>query len=124
MIPRDYITAWRANVPWVEDSQVEQDLIISRALVAIYSQADLAATLAFRGGTALHKLHFRPAARYSEDIDLVQVKAGAIGPVLVLTALHKTLDPWLGEPRRDQSEGRVRLNYRFPSEDAPPLRLR
>jgi len=122
MIPRDYITAWRANVPWVEDSQVEQDLIISRALVAIYSQADLAATLAFRGGTALHKLHFRPAARYSEDIDLVQVKAGAIGPVL--TALHKTLDPWLGEPRRDQSEGRVRLNYRFPSEDAPPLRLR
>jgi hypothetical protein len=36
MIPRDYITAWRAKVPWVEDSQVEQDLIISRALVEIF----------------------------------------------------------------------------------------
>jgi len=122
VIPRDYITAWRSKVPWVEDSQVEQDLIISRALVEIYSQRELASALAFRGGTALHKLHFRQAARYSEDLDLVQMEAGAIGPVL--TALHKTLDPWLGEPQRKQSEGRVTLNYRFASEDAPPLRLR
>lgn len=122
MIPRDYITAWRAKVPWVEDSQVEQDLIISRTLVEIYSDRELASNLAFRGGTALHKLHFRPPARYSEDIDLVQVRAGAIGPAL--TALHKKLDPWLGEPQRNQSEGRVTLNYRLLSEDAPPLRLR
>lgn len=122
MIPRDYITAWRAKVPWVEDSQVEQDLIISRTLVEIFSDRELASNLAFRGGTALHKLHFRPPARYSEDIDLVQVRAGAIGPAL--TALHKKLDPWLGEPQRNQSEGRVTLNYRFLSEDAPPLRLR
>jgi predicted nucleotidyltransferase component of viral defense system len=122
MIPRDYITAWRAKVPWVEDSQVEQDLIISRTLVEIFSDRELASDLAFRGGTALHKLHFRPPARYSEDIDLVQVRAGAIGPSL--TALHKKLDLWLGEPQRNQSEGRVTLNYRFLSEDAPPLRLR
>lgn len=122
MIPRDYITAWRAKVPWVEDSQVEQDLIISRTLVEIYSDRELASNLAFRGGTALHKLHFRPPVRYSEDIDLVQVRAGAIGPAL--TALHKKLDPWLGEPQRNQSEGRVTLNYRLLSEDAPPLRLR
>ena len=122
MIPRDYITAWRATVPWVDDSQVEQDLIISRALVEIFSEKELASSLAFRGGTALHKLYFRPAARYSEDVDLVQMRAEAIGPVL--TALHKKLDPWLGAPQRDQSEGRVTLNYRFFSEDAPPLRLR
>ena len=31
--------------------------------------------LAFRGGTALYKLHLRPNARYSEDLDLVQVAA-------------------------------------------------
>jgi len=36
---------------------VEQDLVISRALVEIYSKRDLSAALAFRGGTALHKLH-------------------------------------------------------------------
>ena len=37
MIPRDYITEWRAQAPWVQDFQVEQDLVISRALVAIFS---------------------------------------------------------------------------------------
>jgi hypothetical protein len=49
------------------------------------------------------------------------VKAGAIGTTL--TALRRTLDPWLGEPQRSQNEGRVTLNYRFASEDAPSLRL-
>ena len=33
MIPRDYVTAWRATAPWVDDAQAEQDLVISRALV-------------------------------------------------------------------------------------------
>ncbi len=33
MIPRDYITQWRAQAPQNEDFQVEQDLVISRALV-------------------------------------------------------------------------------------------
>ncbi len=71
MIPSDYITEWRAEAPWIEDSQVEQDLVISRALVEIFSHPHLSAALAFRGGTALYKLYVRPAARYSEDIDLV-----------------------------------------------------
>ena len=122
MIPRDYITSWRARVPWVQDFEVEQDLVISRALVEIYSKRDLSAALAFRGGTALHKLHMKPPARYSEDIDLVQVRAGAIGPTL--TALRGVLDSWLGEPQWKQNEGRVTLDCRFDSEDAPPLRLR
>jgi predicted nucleotidyltransferase component of viral defense system len=122
VIPRDYITEWRAVVPWVEDAQVEQDLVISRALVEIYSNPHLAKELAFRGGTALHKLHLNGPARYSEDIDLVQVNAGPIGPTL--TALHGVLDSWLGASQSSQSEGRVTLNYRFASEDIPPLRLR
>src|SRR5467141_2772011 len=66
-------------------------------------QTSLASHLAFRGGTALHKLFLNPAKRYSEDIDLVQLKSEPIGPIL--TALHQTLDVWLGEPRRKQSEG-------------------
>jgi predicted nucleotidyltransferase component of viral defense system len=32
--------------------------------------------LAFRGGTALHKLFLKPQIRYSEDIDLVQIAKG------------------------------------------------
>jgi predicted nucleotidyltransferase component of viral defense system len=122
MIPRDYITAWRAEVSWVQDFQVEQDLIISRALVEIFSHPLLSKALAFRGGTALYKLHLRPAARYSEDIDLVQVRAEPAGRMM--EALRGILDPWLGKPQWKQTEGRVTLVYRFDSEDAPPVRLR
>ncbi len=63
--------------------------------------------LAFRGGTALHKLFLKPATRYSEDIDLVQLNAGAIGPVM--DGVHEALDAWLGAPRREQKEGNVTL---------------
>ena len=121
MIPRDYITEWRDQVPWVDDAQVEQDLVISRALVDIFSHATLHNALAFRGGTALFKLHL-PAARYSEDIDLVQVIAEPAGPVI--DALREVLDPWLGEPKRKQNNARVTLVYRFQSEDGQPLRLK
>lgn len=122
MIPRDYITEWRAQAPWVEDSQVEQDLIISRALVAIFTHPLLADSLAFRGGTALYKLHIHPPARYSEDIDLVQVRAEPAGPMM--EAIREVLDPWLGKPQWKQTEGRITFFYRFHSEDVPPLTLR
>jgi predicted nucleotidyltransferase component of viral defense system len=124
MIPRAHITAWRRHAPWSTDAQVEQDLVLSRVLVEIYSDPLLAVSLAFRGGTALHKLYLNPPSRYSEDIDLVQVKADAIGPMI--NALRGRLDSWLGEPRRRQSEGRMTMIYRFESEIPPvtPLRLK
>jgi predicted nucleotidyltransferase component of viral defense system len=122
VIPRANITAWRARAPWATDAQVEQDLVISRALVEIFSVPFLATALAFRGGTALHKLFFQPPDRYSEDIDLVQVRAEPIGPVM--DALRERLDPWLGKPQRKQGEGRVTLVYRFESEGLPATRMR
>ena len=122
MIPRDYITERRSEAPWVEDYQVEQDLVISKALIDIFSHPLLGRTLAFRGGTALYKLFIRPPARYSEDIDLVQIDAASAGPIM--DALHEVLDPWLGPPRYKQSEGRVTFDYRFISEDPTPFRLR
>lgn len=124
MIPRDYITEWRQEAPWVDDAQIEQDLVISRALVDIFSHPQLQEALAFRGGTALYKLHLKPAARYSEDIDLVQVKAEAAGPIM--GALREVLNSWLGEPRSKQSRGRVTMTYRFNSEETPaiPLKLK
>ena len=73
MIPQAYITEWSAQVPWQTNEQVEQDLVICRALVEIFSDKFLAERLAFRGGTALHKLYLDPQPRYSEDIDLVQI---------------------------------------------------
>ena len=122
MIPRDYITAWRAQAPWIQDFQVEQDLVISRALVQIFSQPLLRESLAFRGGTALYKLYIKPPARYSEDIDLVQINAEPAGPMM--DALRETLDFWLGPPRWKQTAARVTFEYRFASEGTPPLDLR
>jgi predicted nucleotidyltransferase component of viral defense system len=122
VIPRDYITEWRAHAPWVQDFQVEQDLVISRALVEIFSHPMLHDALAFRGGTALYKLHLTPAARYSEDIDLVQTRPEPAGPMM--EALRGILDPWLGKPRYKQTEGRVTFVYRFESESLPPVPLR
>jgi hypothetical protein len=86
MIQRDFIVAWRQQAPWPTDAQVEQDLVLSRALVEIFRDPLLSRELAFRGGTALHKLFLPASARYSEDIDLVQISPGPIGPVM--TALR------------------------------------
>jgi len=124
VIPRAHVTAWRSKAPWSTDAQIEQDLVVCRALVDLFSDELLACEVALRGGTALHKLHLKPGGRYSEDIDLVQVDAGAIGPVM--DAVRGRLDPWLGRPRWKQGQGRVTLYYRFESETKPvtPLRLK
>ena len=122
MIPRDYITEWRSEAPWVQDFQIEQDLVISRALVEIFSHPLLQKALAFRGGPALYKLHFKPAARYSEDVDLVQTRAEPAGPMM--NAVRDILDPWLGKPKWKQTDGRVTFVYRVDSEAMPPIPLR
>ena len=54
MIPKDYITAWRTHAPWRQDAQVEQDLVISRAIVEMFRIEGIAGRLAVRGGTALN----------------------------------------------------------------------
>lgn len=72
-IPRFALTAWRRKQPWRDDRQVEQDLYLSRAAIAIGSHPALAETLSWRGGTCLHKLHLDVPRRYSEDLDYVQV---------------------------------------------------
>ncbi len=56
MIPNAYITEWSNQAPWPLNEQVEQDLVIERALIEIYNDEFLKNRLAFRGGTALHKL--------------------------------------------------------------------
>jgi hypothetical protein len=74
MIPKAHITAWREGAPWSLDAQVEQVLIISRAIVELFRVPELADRLDFRGGTALYKLYLDPPARYSEDIDPAQAR--------------------------------------------------
>lgn len=122
MIPRRYIEEWKANAPWPENAQVEQDLIIERALVELFSDDLIRTSLAFRGGTALHKLFLKPQARYSEDIDLVQISDGAIGPVL--KRIREKLS-FLGTKRTvNQKEHNNTIIYRFDSEIPPVINMR
>ncbi len=122
MIPEDFITEWRSTAPWVEDYLVEQDLVITRSLVEIFTDPFLHSHLVFRGGTAIHKLFLAPAIRFSEDIDLVQVAPARIGPVF--DAIRAKLDLHLGSPDRETSHQTATLTYRFMSEDQPPVPLR
>lgn len=122
MIPRADIVEWRSTVPWVSDAQVEQDLLICRVLMSLFSNKVVADNLAFRGGTALHKIFLKPPSRYSEDIDLVQINAGAIGPLI--DAIHHALDELLGTPKRIQAGDSASLIYRTVSEIPPEVPLR
>lgn len=122
MIPRPYIAKWKDQVPWRSDAQVEQDLIISRALVEIFSDDFLRENLAFRGGTALYKLYVNPAPRYSEDIDLVQIKEGPIKPILQRIGERITFfeEPRVVKPKANNNT----ILYRFTSETDPVQRLK
>lgn len=121
MIPAAYVTEWRQHAPWVSDAQVEQDLIISRALASAFAVAEVGEAFAFRGGTALYKLNLAPQ-RYSEDIDLVQMAAGPMKDATA--ALRGALDPWLGPPSFRQGADSFTFYYRVESEGLPPVPLR
>lgn len=121
MLPRRYIEEWKEFAPWPEDAQVEQDLVIEKAMLELFSEPFLQERLAFRGGTALHKIFLKPQVRYSEDIDLVQIKAEPIKDTI--SAIRKQLD-FLGKPVVKQRANNNTLVYRFESEIPPIINLR
>jgi predicted nucleotidyltransferase component of viral defense system len=124
MIPQLNITQWSNHVPWPTNEQVEQDLVISRALVEIFSNDFLSEKLAFRGGTALHKLYVQPQPRYSEDIDLVQIEPAPFGDIVDrLREVLKFID---GKTTFDGGDPMSTLIYKFQSEIPPvnPLKLK
>lgn len=121
MLPRRFIEEWKEFAQWPEDAQVEQDLVIERALLQLYSDPKIQESLAFRGGTALHKLFLKPQVRYSEDIDLVQIKAERIKDTL--SAIREQLN-FLGTPIVKQKANNNTLVYRFESEIPPVINLR
>ena len=123
MIPEYFIQEWHETAPWQEPFMVEQDLIICKALVCIFSDEFLASQLAFRGGTALHKLYLQPQPRYSEDIDLVQINPGPIKPILF--RLGEVLD-WMPDRVTKPKRYNNTLLFRMESEVPPvqPIRLK
>lgn len=123
MIQKKFLDAWRyQQAPWSTYLMVEQDLIISRALLELYNHPKIKDSLVFRGGTALNKLFLKPAARYSEDLDFVQSRAEPIGETL--DAVRSVLDKWLGEPRRKLTERGAKLMYYYQTNDGLRAKLK
>ena len=118
MIPTAFLQAWSVKAPWPDLRQVEQDLIISRALCDLFNAPALKDKIAFRGGTAIHKLLFKRPLRYSEDIDLVQVTAEPIGATV--DAIREALS-WLGRCQREQAGHPMHL---YPRSSHTPTRRR
>ena len=121
MIPSAFIQAWRAKTPWPDSRQVEQDLIISRALCDLFNSTALKGKLAFRGGTAINKLSFKQPLRYSEDIDLVQTQAEPIGATV--DAIRQALS-WLGKCSTEQAGHSIHMVYKFTPEADPQTTLK
>lgn len=123
MIPVAYLREWSAHAPWPDLRQVEQDLIISRALYDLFASERLQGRIAFRGGTAIRKLLFSQPLCYSEDIDLVQTQAGPIGRTA--DAIRDAL-AWLGGCNTERTPHSIHLVFRFTpeAEGASQLKLK
>ncbi|GMV01230.1 MAG: hypothetical protein AMXMBFR52_08860 [Burkholderiales bacterium] len=121
MIPTAFLQAWSMKAPWPDLRQVEQDLIISRALCDLFNAPELAGKIAFRGGTAIHKLLFKRPLRYSEDIDLVQAHPEPIGSTV--DAIRAALS-WLGKCSREQAGHSMHLVFKFTPEVDAQVRLK
>ena len=123
MIPVAHLQEWSAHAPWPDLRQVEQDLIISRAICDLFNSEKLKGKIAFRGGTAINKLLFGKPLRYSEDIDLVQTQVEPIGTTI--DAIREAL-AWLGKCNREQVAHSMHLVFKFTPETGggKPLKLK
>lgn len=121
MIPADAITAWASEHPWPTRNQVEQDLLLERAICAIANHDLLGAELVFRGGTAFHKLCLPRPYRYSEDLDYVRTTSGGIKPIaLALTELGTSL----GFTVTTKIRQHPKIYWRTTSTGGTPLRIK
>ncbi len=95
-LTRRDVIAHQASVPWPLQRQVEQDLLLCLAMAALFDDEFLRSQIAMRGGTLLHKVHLAPAARYSEDIDLVVY--GDRPDAHIAKAIQRVLGGVFGKP--------------------------
>lgn len=121
MVPAGLVTAWAVTHPWPTSVQVEQDLLLSRAICAIAADPYLGTELVFRGGTALHKLHVKQALRYSEDLDYVRSTAGGIAR---LTRALTDLGTSLRFTVRTKVTEHPKVYWRTTSADGTPIRIK
>ena len=119
-ITRRDVIAHQLVVPWPSQIQVEQDLLLCRAMVALFDDSFLQSQIAMRGGTLLHKVHLAPTSRYSDDIDLVVVGERPEGHIR--KAIHRVLRPVLGTPKQS-AWGNLKLAIRNTVKPSRVLRV-
>lgn len=121
MIPPNTVTAWGVGHPWPAREQVEQDLLLSRAICAVANDDYLGQELVFRGGTALHKLHLDHPYRYSEDLDYVRTSASGISR---LTQALSRLGLELGYTVNTGIGQHPKIYWRTTAASGVPLRIK
>jgi predicted nucleotidyltransferase component of viral defense system len=119
-LTRRDVIAHQSLVPWPLQHQVEQDLLLSLAMAALFNDEFLKSQIAMRGGTLLHKVHLAPAARYSEDIDLVVY--GNRPEAHIAKAIKRVLKDVFGPPT-DSIWDSIRLAIRNVAKPSRVLRL-
>ncbi len=122
MIPKIYVEQWRNSFKWQTLAQIEQDLIICRALVDLYNNNHIKDSLVFRGGTALNKLFLKTPSIYSEDIDFTQKNPDPIGQTI--DAIREILKPWLGDPKWKITHQSAKLIYKYEAINSFPSKLK
>ena len=114
MMNRRDVVQWSVEHPWQNMSQVEQDLLLSRAMIEIANDSLLGGELVLRGGTAFHKLFLPQPYRFSEDLDYVRRSSGGIGDVMkCLTSLGQEM----GFEVRTKMGMYPKVLWRFPFEN-------
>lgn len=121
MVPLGLVAAWSTTHPWSTRRQVEQDLLLSRAICAIADDPYLGTELVFRGGTAFHKVHLESPRRYSEDLDYVRSSAGGIRE---LTRALTDLGESLGLDVRTKISAHPKVYWRTTSAEGEPIRIK
>jgi predicted nucleotidyltransferase component of viral defense system len=121
VIPAANVTAWSLNTPWATPEQVEQDLLLSRAICEIARHPYLGEELTFRGGTAFHKLHLPAPLRYSEDLDYVRSTSGGIR---TLTGALSEVGQTLGFEVSTRISAHPKVYWRTTAASGAPLRLK
>lgn len=121
MMDRRDIVQWGVNHPWQNENQIEQDLLLSMAMIEIANDPLLGQELVLRGGTAFHKLFLPEPYRYSEDLDFVRRTKGGIGNVMKrLTSLGCEL----GFDVRTKKGMFPKVIWRFAFEDGVPGKIK
>ena len=122
MIPKKILQGWKKYANYEIPEMIEQDLIISRAIVCLFGNKIVRESVIFIGGTVINKGFLERPRRHSEDIDWVQIRCEPIGNTL--NAIRSELDPWLGEPVWKKTQQSHKLIYHYTSSSGKPMKLK